>query len=76
MNPRAFINLSLAGSMIFLSMVTAWSSSVMADTELADTASAVARNGIMVDTHIDVPYSLEEDWEYVTGHTEVGDFDY
>ena len=76
MKPRTFINLPLASSVAILSMVAGWSSSVMADKSLADTAEKVARKGMMVDTHIDVPYRLEEEWEDVTGHTEGGDFDY
>lgn len=31
---------------------------------------------MLVDTHIDVPYRLEDEWADVTGHTEDGDFDY
>ena len=76
MKLRSIINISPAGFMVTLSMVSALSTPVMADTELADTASTVARKGMMVDTHIDVPYRLEEEWEDVTGHTEGGDFDY
>lgn len=42
----------------------------------AGTAAAVAQNSLLVDTHIDVPYRLEEEWSDVTGRTEQGDFDY
>lgn len=77
MNSQAFLNpLRLAGSVAFLATVTGWTPSIMADDSLAGTAAEVARKGMMVDTHIDVPYRLEEEWEDVTGHTEGGDFDY
>ena len=29
---------------------------------MAETATAVARNGLLIDTHIDVPYRREEEW--------------
>ena len=76
MNLRKYFSLPLAGSAAVLSMMAGWSVTVMADTSLADTASTVARKGMMVDTHIDVPDRLEEEWQDVTGHTEDGDFDY
>jgi membrane dipeptidase len=44
--------------------------------DLASTATKVARKYILVDTHIDVPYRLEEEWSDVTGKTVDGDFDY
>ena len=40
------------------------------------TAQAMARAGIIVDTHIDVPYRLSVRWEDATSRTEGGDFDY
>ena len=39
-------------------------------------ARELARQVIIVDTHIDVPYRLEKKWEDVSGATEGGDFDY
>lgn len=44
--------------------------------DLAATARAATQNYLLVDTHIDVPYRLKEEWEDVTGATENGDFDY
>lgn len=38
-------------------------------------AAALAHRMILLDTHIDVPYRLEEEWEDVSGPTEHGDFD-
>jgi membrane dipeptidase len=39
-------------------------------------AAEIARTSIIVDTHIDVPYRLEDKYEDVTEATEAGDFDY
>jgi membrane dipeptidase len=39
-------------------------------------AAALARDALLVDTHIDVPYRLEEGWADVTRATADGDFDY
>ena len=44
--------------------------------DLSETAREIARKGMIVDTHIDVPYRLGHKWEDVTGHTHGGDFDY
>lgn len=77
MNSQDFLNpLRLAGPVAVLVLVTGWSMPLVADDSQADTATRIARKGMMVDTHIDVPYRLEEEWEDVTGHTEGGDFDY
>jgi membrane dipeptidase len=39
-------------------------------------ARELAMNSIIVDTHIDVPYRLDEEWADVSRATEGGDFDY
>ena len=73
MNPNALLKpLGLAGSVAILVTAACWSTSSMAEGSLAGTASEVARKGMMVDTHIDVPYRLEEEWADVTGHTDGG----
>ncbi len=46
------------------------------ETGLAATASLLAQRAMIVDTHIDVPYRLFDEWEDVTQSTEDGDFDY
>jgi len=46
------------------------------DSELSASARLIAQKYMLVDTHIDVPYRLEDEWADVTGHTEDGDFDY
>ena len=40
------------------------------------TAKEIAKKYIITDTHVDVPYRLEELYENVAEHTEHGDFDY
>ncbi len=39
-------------------------------------AAEIAKNAIIIDTHIDVPYRLVDAWEDVSESTEGGDFDY
>ena len=46
------------------------------ETGLAVTAEMLAQRAMIVDTHIDVPYRLFDEWEDVTQSTEDGDFDY
>ncbi|MEY3018974.1 MAG: hypothetical protein RL336_2109, partial [Pseudomonadota bacterium] len=38
-------------------------------------AQAIAQEHLIIDTHIDVPYRINEHWEDVSGATERGDFD-
>jgi membrane dipeptidase len=47
-----------------------------ASLEASGRARELAMNSIIVDTHIDVPYRLNEEWADVTKATEGGDFDY
>lgn len=42
----------------------------------AERAREIAQNTIIVDTHIDVPYRIVDEWDDVTGPTESGDYDY
>jgi len=44
--------------------------------DMAARANEIAQNSIIIDTHIDVPYRLIEEWEDVSVATEGGDFDY
>jgi membrane dipeptidase len=46
------------------------------ETDFAVTASSLARNTMIVDTHIDVPYRLQDEWADVTQSTAGGNFDY
>ena len=44
--------------------------------DLAEKAQELAQSSIIIDTHIDVPYRIVDEWEDVTGATEGGDYDY
>jgi membrane dipeptidase len=65
--------LCLAASLAFIALTATAEDK---DADLASTAARVAHKHLLVDTHIDVPYRLEEEWSDVTGKTEDGDFDY
>ncbi|MCB9378507.1 MAG: membrane dipeptidase [Holophagales bacterium] len=45
------------------------------DEALLARARALTHRALLADTHVDVPYRLEEGWEDVTRRTEKGDFD-
>ncbi len=60
-------------------LLTACGPAQQADTsseELAAQAMKIAKNSIIVDTHIDVPYRMHNAWEDVSEATDKGDFDY
>ncbi|WP_417684288.1 dipeptidase [Pseudidiomarina gelatinasegens] len=42
----------------------------------SERAHEIAQENMIIDTHIDVPYRLNKDWEDVTRATARGDFDY
>jgi len=44
--------------------------------DMAATAREITQNSIIIDTHIDVPYRIEDVWEDVSVATDGGDFDY
>jgi membrane dipeptidase len=44
--------------------------------DLQARAETLAHELLIVDTHVDVPYRLEEEWEDVSQRTEKGDFDF
>ncbi|MFH0989019.1 MAG: dipeptidase [bacterium] len=43
---------------------------------LRDKAEKLARQVLLIDTHIDVPYRLKEKWEDISQRTQGGNFDY
>ncbi len=49
---------------------------VAAVKKASDKAKEIARQTIIVDGHIDVPYRINDEWADVTKATEDGDFDY
>lgn len=46
------------------------------DAPAADRGTELSQRFLLVDTHIDVPYRLHDEWEDVSVATESGDFDY
>jgi membrane dipeptidase len=47
-----------------------------AEANLEQRAAAIVKSHLLADTHIDVPYRLNEDWEDVTRATRRGEFDF
>ncbi|WP_343034657.1 dipeptidase [Alteromonas ponticola] len=62
--------------MITAGAVLAWSQLTTAAIEVSEQAQTIAKETIIVDGHIDVPYRLREKWADVTQATDDGDFDY
>ncbi|MBU3018325.1 dipeptidase [Paraglaciecola agarilytica] len=54
----------------------AFSSSVSAAYQASEEATQLTQDTILIDSHIDVPYRVNEKWVDVTKATEDGDFDY
>ncbi|MBI3788568.1 MAG: membrane dipeptidase [Ignavibacteriales bacterium] len=71
---RTFI-FKLALVVLFLSG-SAFAQKALTDEQLKAKAQKLAQKFIIVDTHIDVPYRLNEHWEDISKRTEKGDFDY
>ena len=44
--------------------------------DFSQQANKIAQSQLIIDTHIDVPYRLHDDWEDVTKATKRGEFDY
>ncbi|RUO72392.1 membrane dipeptidase [Pseudidiomarina sediminum] len=64
-------------SALSLSAVALSVNTVMAqDYNASPEARKIAQENMLIDTHIDVPYRLTEDWEDVSRATQRGDFDY
>lgn len=59
-----------------VSALTLSASAVAQTYQASEKAIQLAQDNLIIDTHIDVPYRLEKDWEDVTVATERGDFDY
>lgn len=51
-------------------------SAIAQEYKASERAQKIAQETMIIDTHIDVPYRLNKDWEDVTRATERGDFDY
>ena len=64
--------LKLSAMFAFSTLYVSFASAIT----VSDKANKLAQENIIIDSHIDVPYRLEEKWEDVTKATEGGDFDY
>jgi membrane dipeptidase len=49
---------------------------IVADQDLSVRAAGIAKKYPLVDTHVDVPYRIHNNWDDVSGATQRGDFDY
>ena len=61
---------------LFIACTLAFSSSVSAAYQASEEATQLTQDTILIDSHIDVPYRVNEKWVDVTKATEDGDFDY
>ena len=61
---------------VFVLLPASLSSQTTDDAALRSKAQKLARQFIIVDTHIDVPFRLRMKWEDISGRTASGDFDY
>ncbi|MEC9320147.1 MAG: membrane dipeptidase, partial [Pseudomonadota bacterium] len=57
-------------------LVATATSSFAEEYTASDKARMLAKENLLIDTHIDVPYRIHNEWEDVTVATEGGDFDY
>ena len=69
---RYFLTIASATAL----MLGACSEAPKVEEDAATAANRIAQETIIVDTHIDVPYRLENQWVNVAEATEGGDFDY
>ena len=63
-------------SSMMLASLTACSPQDNQSDDVMAKANDIAQNTIIADLHVDVPYRLREDYEFVGDATERGDFDY
>lgn len=61
---------------VSLAALAACSDSKTSDKDYSADANRIAQETLIVDTHIDVPYRLDAEWDDVSKATESGDFDY
>ncbi len=62
-------------TLLSISLFAALSGQVQA-ADFSQQANKIAQTQLIIDTHIDVPYRLHDDWEDVTKATQRGEFDY
>lgn len=64
------------GPVLTMIIVSSLSSFSLQAIEVSEKAKNIAKNSIIADSHIDVPYRINKKWEDVTVATKGGDFDY
>lgn len=62
-------------TLLSVSLIAALGLQVQA-ADFSQQANKIAQSTLIIDTHIDVPYRLHNDWEDVTKATQRGEFDY
>ena len=62
-------------SLLSISLIAALGLQAQA-ADFTQQANKIAQSKLIIDTHIDVPYRLHDDWEDVTKATKRGEFDY
>jgi len=67
---------SIAGLAAILTLTVNSVAAEVNKPDLASSANEIAQKHLLVDTHVDVPYRLQEEWSDVTESTMDGDFDY
>ncbi|MBP8227973.1 MAG: membrane dipeptidase, partial [Pararheinheimera sp.] len=60
-------------TLLSISLIAALSVQAQA-ADFTQQANKIAQNTLIIDTHIDVPYRLYDDWEDVTKATKRGEF--
>ena len=73
---KHILNRSILLSVVLLSCNNRVPGPEPVDTALMDRANSLARQFIIVDTHVDLPYRLNEEYEEVNVRTRKGDMDY
>lgn len=61
---------------VFLAVALSINVACTGQTDNSEKAKELAERFIIVDTHVDVPYRLKNNWDDISGPTEDGDFDY
>ena len=62
-------------TLLSISLIAAFGLQAQA-ADFSQQANKIAQSTLIIDTHIDVPYRLHDDWEDVTKATKRGEFDY
>jgi membrane dipeptidase len=76
-SPRSKTKLLAMSSLLALTTsMTACTGTQTTNSSAIDNATRIAKENLIIDGHVDVPYRVESAWVDVTKATEAGDFDY